>query len=261
MSDEYSDYIIYVDESGDHGLKSIDSNYPIFVLAFCIFQKKHYSNDVVSSLQKFKFKHFGHDLVILHEREIRKEKNDFNIFKNRQERSEFIDELTAIIKDSNFVLTSCVIQKEHLCSNIPNPDNPYHMALVACLESAYGFLLEKGEQDKITHIVVEMRGKKEDNELELEFRRICDGKNKYKKPLPFAIKFADKRANSAGLQLADLVARPIGMYTLRPDQSNRAFSVLEPKFYCKGGRKHIGEKFEEWGLKRIPHSLESEKPR
>ncbi|MEE9309501.1 MAG: DUF3800 domain-containing protein [Cocleimonas sp.] len=261
MNDKYSDYIIYVDESGDHGLKSIDPNYPIFVLAFCIFQKKHYSNVVVSSLQTFKFKHFGHDLIILHEREIRKEKNDFKIFKNREEKSEFISELTTIIDNSNFIITSCVIQKEDLCQNFPSPENPYHIALASCLESVYGFLLEKKQEKTITHIVVEMRGKKEDNELELEFRRICDGKNKYKIPLPFAIKFADKRANSAGLQLADLVARPIGMYTLRPDQVNRAFSVLKPKFYCEGGRANLGENFEEWGLKRIPYNLKSEKPR
>ena len=261
MPSEFSDYIIYVDESGDHGLTNIGSDYPIFVLAFCIFQKKHYSNEVVSSLQAFKFKHFGHDLVILHEREIRKEQKEFNIFKNRQEKSNFIAELTTIIKESNFIIASCVIQKEHLRSNTTNPENPYNIALAACLEGVYGFLLEQRQERKTTHIVVEMRGKKEDNELELEFRRICAGKNKYKKPLPFAIKFADKRANSAGLQLADLVARPIGMYTLRPDQKNRAFEALEPKFYCKGGRKNTGKQFEEWGLKRIPHSLKSEKPR
>jgi hypothetical protein len=36
---EYGDYIVYVDESGDHGLRSMDPNYPLFVLAFCIFDK------------------------------------------------------------------------------------------------------------------------------------------------------------------------------------------------------------------------------
>ena len=34
---DYSDYIVYVDESGDHGLKTIDENYPVFVLAFLYF--------------------------------------------------------------------------------------------------------------------------------------------------------------------------------------------------------------------------------
>lgn len=69
----YSDYTIFVDESGDHGLKTIDPNYPVFVLAFCIFRKNSYTNDVVPAVQKFKFHHFGHDVVILHSHEIRKE--------------------------------------------------------------------------------------------------------------------------------------------------------------------------------------------
>lgn len=37
----FSDYIVFVDESGDHGLVSIDPEYPIFVLGFCIFNKSH----------------------------------------------------------------------------------------------------------------------------------------------------------------------------------------------------------------------------
>lgn len=33
----FSDYVVYVDESGDHSLASIDPDYPVFVLALCIF--------------------------------------------------------------------------------------------------------------------------------------------------------------------------------------------------------------------------------
>ena len=29
----FSDYVVYVDESGDHSLTSIDADYPVFVLA------------------------------------------------------------------------------------------------------------------------------------------------------------------------------------------------------------------------------------
>jgi hypothetical protein len=39
---EHSNYIVYVDESGDHSLESINPRYPLFVLAFCVFQKDHY---------------------------------------------------------------------------------------------------------------------------------------------------------------------------------------------------------------------------
>jgi hypothetical protein len=37
----FSTYIVYVDESGDHSLNTVDENYPVFVLAFCIFHKRH----------------------------------------------------------------------------------------------------------------------------------------------------------------------------------------------------------------------------
>jgi len=252
MSQRFSDYIIYVDESGDHGLHNIDPNYPVFVLAFCIFHKNHYCDAVVPAWKRFKFEHFGHDHVILHEREIRKEEGDFRLFKNRAEKTAFLDQLSAIIEASNFILTCCVIHKDRLKRNVPADENPYHLALRFGLEKIHRFLEEKGQEDLKTHLMVEKRGKKEDNELELEFRRICDGENQFKKTLPFEIKFADKRMNSAGLQLADLLARPVGLHVLRPDQFNRAFEILKPKFYCEGGRENAGEGFEDWGLVKFP---------
>lgn len=255
----FSKYIVYVDESGDHSLQSIDKNYPIFVLAFCVFHKRHYSEAIVPTLEKFKFNHFGHDQVVLHENEIRKEKGAFTIFKNRAEKYQFLDELTNIIEFSNFILISCTIDKRQ----ITKPDteaNPYHTALGYCMETLYEFLHEKDQHEKKIHIVVECRGNKEDKELELEFRRICDGNNRLGIPLPFEVLFSDKKVMSSGLQLADLVARPIGLKTLRPEQENRAFEVLEKKFYCDGGREQVGNDFKGIGMKVYPKP-KSEKPR
>lgn len=248
----FSDYIVYVDESGDHSLTHIDANYPVFVLAFCIFHKRYYSDTVVSALQKFKFKHFGHDIVVLHEHEIRKEKGDFNIFRSREQRVAFLDELTSLIDDSNFILISCVIDKHKMRAQVDDADNPYHYAMRYGLERLYGFMQEKGQAERDTHVVVECRGKKEDRDLELEFRRICDGDNALNRKLPFDVKFASKQVNSAGLQLSDLVARPIGLHVLRPAQANRAFDVLRKKFYCDGGRDNVGNDYEGLGLKRLP---------
>ena len=69
---DFSDYIIFVDESGDHSLSVIDRDYPVFVLNFCIFRKDHYAQALCRRVQDFKFRHFGHDHVILHEHAIRK---------------------------------------------------------------------------------------------------------------------------------------------------------------------------------------------
>lgn len=255
----FSNFVVYVDESGDHGMLTVDANYPVFVLAFCVFHKRHYSEKVVPALQKFKFNHFGHDLVVLHEHEIRKEKGDFK-FSSRAHKHRFLTELTDIIDASNFILISCVIDKEPLRSKLGDVQNPYHLALGFCLETLYEFMQEKNQDDTLTHVVVECRGKKEDNELELEFRRICDGANRLGIQLPFDVIFADKKVNSAGLQLADLVARPVGMSVLRPGQENRAFDVLKRKFFRCGGRANVGTGFENWGLKIFPPS-ESERPR
>ena len=64
--------------------------------------------------------------------------------------------------------------------------------------------------------------------------------------------FADKKTNLAGLQLADLVARPIGLNYIRPAQPNQAFDLLKKKFYCDGGRAGVGRGYEEIGLMVFP---------
>lgn len=256
----FSKYIVYVDESGDHSLQSIDDQYPIFVLALCVFHKRHYSEVIVPALEKFKFNYFGHDQVVLHDNEIRKEKGAFTIFRNREEKSEFLNQLTNIIECSNFILISCTIDKRELAKQSEVKTNSYHVALGFCIEALYEFLREKNQHVKKTHVVVECRGKKEDGELELEFRRICDGNNRLGVNLPFEVLFSDKKVMSSGLQLADLVARPIGLDFLKPEQDNRAFEVLKKKFYCDGGREQAGKCYEGRGMKIYPVP-KSEKPR
>lgn len=244
---DFSDYIIFVDESGDHGLQHIDPQYPVFVLAFCVFHKTNYMQSAVPALQQFKFKHFGHDQVILHERDIRKDIGDFSFLKDRQKKNDFLNELTDIVEAQSFTLVTTVIRKPEYAERYHEPANPYHVALGYGLERVFYYLRSVGAVDKRTHVMVEARGKKEDNELELEFRRICDGANYENVQLPFEVVFLDKKSNCEGLQLADLVARPVGVHTLRPTQANRAYDVLQPKFYANGQGGVQG-----WGFKCFP---------
>ncbi len=256
----FGQLIVYVDESGDHSLQSIDVQYPVFVLAFCVFHKRYYSETIVPALEKFKFSHFGHDQVVLHENEIRKEKGVFNIFRTRQEKSEFLGELTSIIDASQFTVIGCAIDKRALGGCVGNSANPYHIALDSCIDSLCALLKGYGQFDKTTHVVVERRGRREDRDLELEFRRICDGNNRLGLPLPLEVIFSDKKAMSSGLQLADLVARPIGMKFLRPEQANRAFEVLKKKFYRGRTGGGVGGGYADVGVNVFP-APKSEKPR
>lgn len=240
----FSNYIVYVDESGDHSLASINKDFPLFILAFCIFEKEKYSKSAVLKLKDFKFKHFGHDMVVLHENEIRRDKGWFKILNTKEKKTSFMEELTQIIHEEDFTIIATVIQKEKLFSH---NKNPYDIALKYCMERAYKFLESKNEHTKITHIVVEQRGKNEDEELELEFRRVCDGNNFQNVHFPFEIIMANKMSNTAGLQLADLVARPIGLHVLKPEQQNRAYDVLKEKFHKNGSGRVEGV-----GLKIFP---------
>jgi len=222
----YSDFVVYVDESGDHSLTSIDKDYPIFVLTFCLFKKTLYIQDIVPKFQKLKFKYFGHDIIILHENEIRRRKNDFKQLYNKEIYTNFVNDLSDIIKESDFKIISCVIDKEKLKKDITKDSNPYHIALEACLKELDNFIQHNKQDQKKTHVVVERRGKKEDFELELEFRRLCD-----KREYNFDIILADKKTNSIGLQLSDMIARPIGKNFINPIEENRAYDIINTKLY------------------------------
>lgn len=243
----WSDYVIYVDESGDHSLASIDRDYPVFVLDFCIFRKDHYANVVAPRVQAFKFAHFGHDIVVLHEHEIRKQKPPFVFLKSQEKRDAFMAGLNGLIEGAEFTIIAAAIHKERLARQYVEPGNPYEMALTFCMERAHAFLRSRGQRSRTTHIVVERRGKREDDELELAFRRIRDGANYIGEMPGFEIVFADKKTNSAGLQLADLTARPIGRHVLDPAQPNRAWEIIEPKL-----RRSPAGIVRGWGLKIFP---------
>lgn len=242
----FSDYLIFVDESGSPSMGGrIDAQYPLFVLAFLLVKKSDYSQIVCPAVSDFKFKHFGHDQVILHEREIRKDQGSFRFLKTPIIKQAFLDELTDLIAAMPVQLCCVVIDKAKHQAKYKTPAHPYHLGLQFGLERVLGFLELNGEQHN-AHVIVECRGKNEDDELELEFRRICDSARFTSSKVKLEVVFADKKSNAAGLQLADLMARPIGMSVLKPGQPNRAVDIIRPKLMRVNGRT-TG-----WGLKCFP---------
>ena len=229
-SQKFSKFIVYVDESGDPNLNKINSGYPYFVLTFCIFEKEIYAEQVIPKMSKLKFRHFGHDMIILHERDIRKQTGDF---KGLLHQDMFLEELTKIIDDTPMTLIGVVIDKKKLKAKYSRPFEPYGLAMCFGLERLADFLKYNSSfDDQKTFVICESRGAKEDKELELAFSRICDGDNRNKEDYPFRIKIVPKARNSNGLQLADLTARPIGLYAMRPGQENRTYkeALQKPLF-------------------------------
>jgi hypothetical protein len=243
----HSDYIVYVDESGDHGLTNIDPNYPVFVLAFCIVEKDDYIRRIVPAVQRLKFDYFGHDMVVLREADIRKSRPPFDILMNPSVRTPFYRDLNALIDASTFTIVASAIRKTEFRPPADSDGNPYHVAMEFGLERVFMELQERGQRGRLTHIVFERRGRQEDEALELEFRRIMDKTGIEGMAASLDIVFAHKQANSAGLQLADMVARPIGRRILAPDQPNRAWEIVQGKL-----RHSPKGEIRGWGLKCYP---------
>lgn len=244
---QFSDYLVFVDESGDHNLTQIDPQFPVFVLLFAIFRKADYVEGVCPALQKFKFEFWGHDEVVLHEHEIRKPFGDFLFLLQRPMREQFQAGLTAQMLALPATLIGVVIDKPAFLARYHAPVSPYAYALETGLERVFRHLDALGQNTATTAIIVEKRGRREDADLELAFRRVCDGTNALCKPFPFQLVMVPKASNSAGLQLTDLMARPVALHHLRPDQPNRAYEIIERKL-----RRSPDGKIEGWGLKRLP---------
>ena len=227
----YSDYIIYADESGDPNPASVDSNYPVFVLNFCVFRKDDYAASALPAVAAFKFAHFGHDAVVLHEQDIHRGKAPFDFGQDVQRKSAFRDALNSTVAGIEFDVIATVIDKPRLSQQIAF--EPYGLALRLCMEQAYAFLETRGQQELITHIILEGRGRKEDEGLLQAFRRIGGGDNGLGKAMSgFDMVFANKSSNSIGLQIADYTAYSVGRNYVSPSQPNLVWETLvKPKMF------------------------------
>lgn len=150
-------------------------------------------------------------------------------------RESFLNRLTDIVEAAEITFAAAIIDKRKLGERYANPWSPYDLAVTFCMEKTAKVLRANGENETEVNVVFEARGRQEDQHLELEFRRVASGSPRLGKPsaavtaFTWSPMFVDKRANSTGLQFADLAARPLGLNYLRPNQSNRAVSVLMQK--------------------------------
>lgn len=201
-----------------------------------MIRKDDYIDTIVPAAQRLKMDIWGHDQIIFHEHDIRKEKGAYAVLRTNAElRKHFMQRLNQLIEDAPMKIISALIDKNRLKQKYDRPYNPYEIAMLFCMERALGYLQTQGQAGKQIPVIFEGRGKREDAELELEFRRICDNQGNwgYKRTdfqrVTFEHIFADKKSNTIGLQLADLVARPLALKYLRSNQSNRAQQIIEPK--------------------------------
>lgn len=218
--------IVFADESGDNGSRSIDPDFPLFVLALCLFDVDYYIHKVCPQLQEIKFKYFAHDGVIFHERDIRKQLGPFSILREMSVRTDFQKDLSLLIDSLNFHIFAVIIDKRDYVSSSLAASDMYSVAMEASLRQLGGYLDSADARVTDTAMLFESRGTQEDRALENAFIHATTMGPHHVRGSRFTFHCIAKRSNSLGLQLSDLVARPLGVATLRPDQPNRAHDII-----------------------------------
>lgn len=241
---------VFLDESGDHNLKTIDSSYPIFCLTACIFDLDYYFKEVERSIDLLKIKHFGKRDIILRSYNIRKQKDQFKLLVDITKRTAFYEDLDKFIGKLEFKIIAAVIDKTKLKSSYRTPKDPYDLCFQFIMERLCMFIGRKNEQ-----AIMRMESRETHNDKVLaedyenfkkDGNRMIPAEEVRKKLIDLS--FNQKSQNIAGHQIADLVAYPIGIHFFRPKRENPAFQIIIGKLHTKIGSKQ----YLNYGLKMFP---------
>lgn len=238
--------IMFMDESGDHNLDpvKVDKTYPLFVLCGVIFDEEYYNNSFKQTFNTFKAKHFGSDSICLHTLEMvrpRKSKDArFLKFLDPEFRKIFYQELGELINQSSFKIIACVIRKDdHFLKYNLQALDPYLLSFDNLLNRLI-FDLKNSEKGKIFG---EKRNDLLDNQLELAWLNVKISGTRKVKPSEIKekideLRLIDKKVNEPGLQLADLLASPVGrkvMKKAKREGNEIDFQPIKDKFRNKNG--------------------------
>lgn len=156
-------------------------------------------------------------------------------------------DLNALLSRLEFVIIAAAINKKHLKKQYVEPDNPYHLCFRFILERSVMYLGRWKEQIMFR---IESRETHNDRKLAQEYELFRGGNDKFGKEEVLAkladLSFNQKSQNIAGMQIADLVAYPIGKWAMDMKRENAAFDLLKSKIHSKDG-KYLG-----YGLKVFP---------
>jgi len=240
--------IMFLDESGDHSLDKIDTSYPMFVLAGCIFDFDYYSTVAEPKINELKIKYFGKTDLILRSYDIRKQKGSFSSLVDKKKREEFYNDLDALMKSLDFKIIAAAINKTILKNQYHDPGNPYDLCFQFILERSVMFL---GRTMEKMIFRIESRESHNDKKLAEVYEKFRLSGGQFFKKEEVQSKFVDlsfnqKSQNIVGHQIADLVAYPIGVSVLDGKRENKAFEIVKEKFHCKNGT------YNNCGLKIFP---------
>lgn len=239
---------MFIDESGDHGLKTIDESFPVFLLCGVLISENEFSK-INATVNNTKLKYWENSNVILHSRDIRKCNNEFKILFDLKIKEQFYNDLNDILTSSNYKIICSAIDKVLFIKKYGKLEGDvYEIALSFIVERTIFCLDELQDCDSL-EIIIEKRGKKEDAKLANHLNKLNQVGTFYvdaERMKKYAVKhsFLDKRKNNNGLQISDLLAYPIAKKIIFPEGVNISYELIKDKFYSKNGKRY--------GLKVFP---------
>lgn len=226
-------YTLYVDESGDSNLAVTNPEFPLFVLCGVLVSNAEYQH-LRQALNELKVTFCGSKAVILHSRDIRQQAGSFAWLQVPQRRQLFYEAINTVVQTQSYQALAVAVRKpDYLAQSDALPGDAYALALSALLERAISHLAQLAGPPPL-HLVLERRGRREDQALARSFQQVLLAGTSQLSALQLAafapkITFRPKADNLNGHQFADLLAYPIARHVLAPATPNPAFEVLRPR--------------------------------
>ncbi len=243
------EYTLYMDESGDHGLQTLNPEFPVFLLCGVLVEGAHYEL-LRTDINTLKAEIWGNRAVVFHSRDIRKCEKEFVKLLDMNVKQRFYEGLNRIMVERDYTIMASGIRKDKYISRYGRlSGDVYELSLSFIIERVVFFLDAQPYGPKQLNIMMEKRGRLEDRKLDAHFQRLLARGTQYVsgerlRNYGMNIRFVGKQENINGLQLADLIAYPIARYVIDPSRANPAFDQLSGKIYTKGGKRY--------GLKVFP---------
>ncbi|HLI50354.1 MAG TPA: DUF3800 domain-containing protein, partial [Thermomicrobiaceae bacterium] len=235
------EYLLFLDECGGHAPLSEDERFPVFCLCGVVVDAERYTT-FDRQWKSWKAEWLGSWRIRVHEPDVRRRSDRFHSNDPDRE-SEIIASVGKALDELDFVCISAVIDKRALSELHGDgavdgflPSSAYLMCLDFVIERFVHFLYYAGS-DARGLVFAESRGAREDAEVHAEFIRLLlegtqwQSDSWFRYQLRPYIEFLRKERNSSGLQVADLLSRPIAEKALQPSTSPERWEIVKHKFY------------------------------
>ena len=245
-------YRMYVDESGNSDLNYTgDPNSKFLALTGVVIDLEHVRNKVHPEMESLKTAYFDShpdEPVILHRSDIMNRRGAFQPLRDSRVNNTFGREILKCLKEWEYVvITVCLDKEKHVKHYGTWSRDPYHYCMEVLLEC---FCVLMCQLHSTGDVMAESRGGKEDRRLKDEFRKLWENGTDGLEPESIQrlltsreLKVKPKSANTAGLQLADLIVNPSRSEILAENGllgrglgafAREIVNVLGEKYYRRG---------------------------